>query len=46
MTEEELKNNKFAKEKEYPFVLKNRQADNYENLYKNVKICKNCFTFY
>ncbi|KAL4482216.1 hypothetical protein ABPG72_017997 [Tetrahymena utriculariae] len=46
MTELEIMNHKMEKEVEYPFILKNHQADNYENLYKNVKICKNCFTFY
>ncbi|EGR30022.1 hypothetical protein IMG5_143970 [Ichthyophthirius multifiliis] len=31
---------------EYPFKNKNKQADNYENLYKRIKICKQCFVIY
>lgn len=31
---------------EYPFRNKDHRYDNYENLYKRIKICKSCFIIY
>lgn len=31
---------------EYPFIEKRKEVYNMGNLYKNVKICKNCFIVY
>jgi len=36
----------FNSEKEYPFQFKKTEVYNLPNLYKTVKICKNCFVVY
>lgn len=36
----------FNAEEEYPFQFKKTEVFNLPTLYKNVKICKNCFVVY